>query len=184
MDKIEYAKKLEEFNARSKYIDELNFLDSLLVPSPKNQIVDYGCGIGTAIHYFKTVYPGIEIQGYDVNEYVPNVEWFSFYMPKEFDKAYFMHSFAHVKEIELALRDIYYRMRRGGRLVVFTPNANFLNRCQHNANYVPDPTVHKHYTSEELNSLVTDTGFKVKHFGAYGQTIDGHHERIWIIAEK
>ena len=111
------------------------------------------------------------------------VDWFSFYLPKEFDKAYFMHSFAHVKEIELSLRDIYYRIRGHGRVVVFTPNERFLNLMK-NENYIPDPTVHKHYTSEELNSMFLETGFKIKHFGGYGPSVQGHHERIWLIAQK
>ena len=100
---MDYKEKLIQFNSTDKYYNELKFLHSL-IGSERKSIMDYGCGIGTAMRYIfdKTL---SQVKGFDIEHFIPHYEYCN---PKdEFDLVYFMHSFAHIELIESVLKSFF-----------------------------------------------------------------------------
>lgn len=185
----QYREKLRGFNSTEKYKAELKVLASLLKVKFGETILDYGCGIGSAINYLNEITSGYFL-GYDVvnynegkNDFVMNAgrsqeRWFCKHIPFGINKAYFMHSFAHIPHIEDVLIDL--RSKGAERIVVVTPNLNWLEKMR-NDKYVPDPTVIRHYTMESLCKTLEDAGYSVQ-VGEIGASCEGHKERIIAVA--
>jgi SAM-dependent methyltransferase len=178
---LNYKEKLQQFNSTDKYKGELNMLRHLVDPKRGQKIIDYGCGLGTAMKHLHNNSEA-EIYGYDITkEYY---DWDDFYFREmiyfKVDTVYFMHSFAHIHYLPLQkIKDQF--LNDGGKIVVITPNRLWLD-LQNKKDYKPDPTVFKHYTISELIKTVTDYGFKVESCGQFGQVTDNIHERLFIVA--
>lgn len=183
MDILSYKQKLQQFNSTEKYQNELMLLMSLLDLQRNEKAISYGCGLGNDMKFLheKT---GHDIIGFDVTEDL--YEWDKFYFRKEiyFQVAavYFMHSFSHIPFADDLLRkcrEVF--LLPQGKLVIIAPNPAWLALKQ-NPDYVPDPTVIKHYSLAELIEAATDAGFKVTMSGQFGSEINGVNERVFIKA--
>lgn len=178
MNYEEYKRKLIEFNQREKYAIEMDFLCRQVEPISKEKILDYGCGTGQMVWHIKNKY-GAECFGYDKynfviknDEYVFRSEYFF-----QFDKIYFMHSFAHI-EIGTIFNNLELFLKPGGSVYILTPNIEYLYEHK-TPDYVPDPTVIRHYSLGELKTKFDLNGFKVIDSGTYS-----NNERIFLKATK
>jgi 2-polyprenyl-3-methyl-5-hydroxy-6-metoxy-1,4-benzoquinol methylase len=186
MDRIEYIAKLKQFNSKEKYFIELDFITGLIKPHFGKKVVDYGCGVGTMVKWLKNTTTA-KVYGYDVVNYV-NVDakdkpkWFiddASDIP-ECDTVYFFHSFAHIPNIANVLFEL--REKVQTKVVVITPNRQWLD-LQVNENYIPDPTVVRHYTHDELIEIFEDTGYKIHLSGGFGFKTNNQYERLFLVAK-
>jgi len=181
MERIDYRNKLIGFNQTDKYKNELSFLYGLIQPYPRQKIIDYGCGIGTAVKYLNNISEA-ETKGFDIINYTNddiNERPYWFIQDLEHcNTLYFFHSFAHIPNIS----DLLLKMREFvKKVVVITPNEQWL-RLQRDENYVPDPTVVMHYTNDELIELFEDTGYKIQISGGFGTKMNNQYERLFLVA--
>lgn len=176
IDKDQYIAKLTEFNATDKYERELLFL-SVLIGEDAEYVLDYGCGLGKAMNFIAQSVSGI-VRGYDVVEYIPEFRY-AVPMNEKFDLTYFMHSLAHIPNIEEVLEEL-----RTSMVVMITPNREWMEALPPNPEYIPDPTVVKHFSMSELNALVSGAGFDVMMSGQFGQESNGKNERLFIVGYK
>jgi SAM-dependent methyltransferase len=178
-DIVKYRDKLRQFNSTSKYYDELEFLSKLLQPHSKKKILDYGCGIGTAVKFFQLTTTA-EYYGYDVNLYDENADWFVSEIPEQIDKVYFMHSIAHIPYIEKLIQSLY--LKNVTEVVVITPNRLWLEQ-KDKTGYSPDPTVIRHFDINELKELFESCGYYLSMYGKLGETLGVQNERLFLVAK-
>lgn len=174
---MDYKEKLIKFNSTEKYKREVELVFKLINPTPDTRILDYGCGTGWA-----SFLNGAD--GYDTNDYNKYLNQKDYYLNnlpvhKEYTDIYFLHSFAHVKNIKERLSIL--KSMYSARLTVITPNASWL-ALQTNQGYTPDPTVVKHYTQKELKELFESCGYEVTLIGQFGESMNGINERIFLQA--
>lgn len=182
---MDYKEKLKKFNSTEKYQQELDMMYYLLNPKLGEKILDYGCGTGYAMRYFESRLNPVYYHGYDVDETLFDLEdktklktkiWF------ELDKYYFLHSLAHIPNIQEVLKEQVYTHSKG-EVSVITPNRLWIEK-QDSKNYVPDPTVFKHYSQKELIALFEFCGYDIIMCGQFGNLFDGQNERIFLKAIK
>jgi hypothetical protein len=182
MERLEYRYKLIQFNNTEKYRNELHFLSGLIDSNGSQKIIDYGCGIGTAVKYFNNInsgmFYGFDIVNYTNDDCMVKPAWFLDEVI-ECNTIYFIHSFAHIPDISRLLLDL--RSKVKNKIVVITPNAQWL-RLQQDENYKPDPTVVMHYTNDELIELFEDAGYTIKLSGGFGTKINNQYERLFLVA--
>lgn len=182
MLKDEYRQKLIQFNSTEKYKSELRFLEYLVAPLRGGiRILDYGCGIGTAIRYLNLRMPqsvfGYDVENYGVDEFYFRSEYYF-----QFNSVYFMHSIAHIPNIENELVKIKNDfLKPEGIVSVITPNKAWMD-LNKNPDYIPDPTVVKHFYADELEKLFVSAGYKILQQGQFGQIKDRVNERLFIQA--
>jgi ubiquinone/menaquinone biosynthesis C-methylase UbiE len=171
-----YKARLKRFNETDKYRHELLELFYMIDPDKKDKILDYGCGTGHAVKHFRM--EGYEVYGYDYFRYVDgNPSWYIQKAKFKFDHIYFMHSFAHIPNIEQVLINMRQILKYGGTITVLTPNKNYLDMMD-NDGYVPDPTVVRHYTYPQINKLFTAAGYKYADLDTCGDSYKGVSERL------
>jgi 2-polyprenyl-3-methyl-5-hydroxy-6-metoxy-1,4-benzoquinol methylase len=173
---MDYKERLKIFNSTEKYNRELSFISNLLGRDDK--VLDYGCGIGTAVNYFK-IKTNSRVFGYDINNFLDEDQaWFVESEPKDaYHHITFIHSIAHIKDINEVLDKLKYNLVVCGKITVITPNLDWINYV---GNTNSDPTVFQHYTSETLSNLFLKTGYKILQQGQLGETKGGQHERLFI----
>jgi 2-polyprenyl-3-methyl-5-hydroxy-6-metoxy-1,4-benzoquinol methylase len=178
----DYRRRLIEWNNTSQYRNELAFLCHLLYPTPKDRVLDYGCGTGIAVKWLRSV--GVNTYGYDVSNYVGDTpDWYKDYFSFQFTKMYFMHSLAHI-EFPSAILDVARSMLMPkGRIYVITPNADWLTFKNEGKAVKTDPTVFSHFSSMTLEKLFVDSGYKIVDQGQFGSVLMNQHERLFIVAE-
>lgn len=180
----EYKKRLAEFNATEKYKAERDFLMRMVHPQPKEKILDYGTGLGKLVHYLREKFES-EAFGYDLVNLRENDDVFLFrneYFFK-FQKVIFMHSLAHIQDVETRL--VYLRdnlLQEGAKVYIITPNKEWLRLIERAKEYVADPTLVDHFTSQELENLFISCGFKILTSGQFGAIKNGQHERLFLEA--
>ncbi len=182
----DYFKRLNQFNSSEKYQNEMQFLLNLLQPVNKNEIIlDYGCGTGTLIKFLKTNTQS-NVSGFDIHNYMhPEI---SHLLIKEisskYDKIIFMHSLAHIQNLDKILIKLKLNLSEDGKIFVITPNKDFDDYFKKikEQNYIPDQTVVKHYNLEELQNLFTFCDYQVHFIGKFGKLIGNIHERCFLIA--
>ncbi len=184
MSDPEYITKLKLFNATDKYMQELSFLFGLIQPYPDQKIIDYGCGIGTAVKYFRNITERTYFMGFDVDNYMLEVNPYGHHLFIEkmepCTTLYFMHSFAHIPDISRVLLDL--REKVKDKVIVITPNAEWL-KTQQNENYVPGPTVVQHYSHDELVDIFEDVGYRIEISGTFGAKGCHQQERLFLVAK-
>jgi ubiquinone/menaquinone biosynthesis C-methylase UbiE len=149
----------------------------MIDPSKTDKILDYGCGTGHAVKWLKA--QGYDVYGYDYFRYVDgNPSWYIQKAKFKFDHIYFMHSFAHVPNIEQVLINLKSILKRGGTITVLTPNKAYLDFMESIDGYIPDPTVVKHYRFTQVENLFTDAGYRYLGFDLLGESYKGRSERF------
>lgn len=179
----EYKDKLRQFNSTAKYKTELDFLTRLINPLLGEKILDYGCGLGTAVRHLGT-HSGADCFGYDVVNYREKDDLFLFrnqYFFK-FSKIFFLHSLAHIPEIEWKLQDLKELLAPEAKVYVITPNKLWIEHIN-TPEYKPDPTVINHFYPIELEELFKNAGFKIITAGQFGQCTGGVNERLFLEAQ-
>jgi 2-polyprenyl-3-methyl-5-hydroxy-6-metoxy-1,4-benzoquinol methylase len=182
MTREEYKIKLREFNSTEKYKSELILLVDLLHCTPNKKILDYGCGLGTAVRYINENTQS-NCFGYDVRNcretddpYLFRNEYFF-----KFQSVFFMHSIAHIPDVAQKLQELKMLLSIGANIYVITPNKHWLREIN-GKEYVPDPTVINHFSSIELQNLFIDNGFKIDLSGQFGSILNNQHERLFLKA--
>ena len=179
-----YHQKLIRFNATDKYRGEMEFMKGIIDAKPGQSILDYGCGLGHMVCYLQEETKA-SVFGFDVQEWWAKDErpnWFKDSIWFKFDTIYFMHSFAHIPDIVNQLVNMRENfLNYGGKIVVLTPNKLWLDKID-NINYVPDPTVHQHYSQATLLDIISLAGFMLNNYGQYGESNDDQQERIYLVA--
>lgn len=183
---MDYSERLKYFNSTDKYRRELKFLLGML-DQGYSEILDYGCGIGTAIHYIydtmKEHGRTVIVKGYDINNYFEHrPHWLIEGEPQSlYHHITFIHSLAHianVKEVLISLRD---NLLPRGKITVITPNKEWIKII---GDTKSDPTVIDHFTPETLNKLFVDCGYTVVQQGQFGSLVENQYERLFIQVEK
>lgn len=175
-----YKEKLIQFNSTEKYMLELQLVTGLLGVQSYSTILDYGCGLGTAVHYFRKYTCGIA-RGYDIHAYDDEQHFWRLDEPPK-DKYHhitFIHSLAHIHNAQEVIERLRNNLVDGGKITVLTPNLNWINTV---GDTKSDPTVVKHYNSQDLRNLFKN--YKVIHEGQHGEVRNGHNERIFIQVGK
>lgn len=175
MTRNQYCSKLLGFNCTDKYRAELRFMGRLVSPNTGGVIVDYGCGIGTAVRWFNNEYECVT-HGYDVVDYWDGER--SRYLFDKLivcDKVYFMHSIAHMGDVSRVIT----KLKRLGvkEIHVITPNNEWLS-MQRDRKYKPDDSVVKHFSPDTLAALFSE--HKITQQGQFGECKNGKHERLFI----
>ena len=173
---MDYRERLIQFNSTEKYLSELKFLSALIGNEPT--VLDYGCGIGTAIKYLGQHTESI-VRGYDVKCHAEEKSnWFLEHPPQEkYSHIYFMHSLAHIGhpvDVITRLRD---NLTDGGKITVITPNLDWLEAV---GNTNSDPTVVGHFTARTLRILFEVAGYTTLQQGQFGKLNEELHERLFI----
>lgn len=181
---MNYTERLIRFNSSDKYRSEMEFLLRLINPKPGDQILDYGCGIGTCLNYIREK-SGARLSGFDITYHGTGdlPDWFTQQLSSLYDVVYFMHSLAHIENVEDVLGNIKKKLNASSRIIVITPNSNWDSEMKPvSSNYKPDTTVVKHFTPEELERIFINSGYKVDLLGQFGKPLNGHNERIFMVA--
>lgn len=162
-------------------------LYGLIQPYPFQTVVDYGCGAGTMVKWLKNITEKVNVVGYDIENHTndnPAIRpsWFIDYKNDipVCNTLYFFHSFAHIDKIDRVLYDLREKVKE--RVIVITPNEQWL-RMQDDEKYIPDPTVKKHYTHDELYETFENCGYKVQLSGGFGVRQNNQHERLFLVAK-
>ena len=143
------------------------------------RVLDYGCGIGTFVEHLKTETSG-DIYGYDTRPYFTEQPfWFRTEFYFTLNKVFFMHSIAHIDDLEQRLEELKQFLEPKAEIFVLTPNKIWLDYMT-NANYKPDKTVVKHRTQGQLIQLFTDLDYKIIQSGQFGDYKEGQNERIYL----
>lgn len=170
---MNYSDKLKQFNSTEKYNNELELMWQLFGVD-FNNVLDYGCGNCYAMEKFNKRKKAFF--GYDINAWgksYPNSDALG-----KYDIVYFMHSLAHIDEVETVLKNLNTEV-----VCVITPNKKWLN-LQTNKSYKPDDTVINHFTENELKNLFTSCGYSIDLIGQTGERTENQQERIFIKAIK
>jgi len=180
-----YHQKLIRFNATDKYRMEMELVKKLMDPEPGEMVLDYGSGLGHMVCYLQEE-TRAKVFGFDIQEWWKEDErpnWFKDNIWFKLDYIYFMHSFAHIPDVVDQLINLRENcLNPGGKIIVMTPNKLWLDKFD-NPDYVPDPTVHKHYTQKELGDIFVRSGFNTVEHGQWGDAKGDQQERIYAIAE-
>lgn len=170
---MEYKERLKKFNSTQKYQDELEFLSTYLKVGTG---LDFGCGIGTAVNYFNSE-TDVYFEGYDITPY--NNWYITQLQPAhKFDYVTFIHSLAHIENVELTLHKLKDNLTPNGRIVVITPNQDWINIV---GDTKSDPTVVRHFTNTTLKDLFVN--YKIVEQGQFGEQKGDQKERLYIICE-
>lgn len=177
----QYREKLSGFNRTEKYHKEMEFMSKLMDISSTEKVLDFGCGIGTMRDYlYRTT--RADVRGYDRYCYLDKEpDWFNHSFFFQFDIVYFMHSFAHLENVEWELKNLKQFLRSESELYVLTPNLDWI-RAQKDSSYRPDPTVVSHFNCNSLKKVFEDNGFEVDYCGQFGAYSSNSNERVFLKA--
>ena len=159
----------------------MEFLINLMNPGTWECILDYGCGNGYLANKIDSLYKCVWI--YDIN-----YKYLEHPIPKhtqnrKYRHIYFMHSIAHIENIEEVLTGLKENLTDDGCIYVITPNKNWMDEFN-DKSYEPDDTVIKHFTPTTLENLFFKCGYNIKLTGQIGTNIDDCNARIFLVATK
>lgn len=182
---LSYKEKLKTWNNTDKYRNELKFLCGLIGGGYNGHILDYGCGIGTAIKYL-SIKTNHFIRGYDVVKYLDEEDetLYDNDLINKYDIIYFNHSIAHIPNIQDVLISLKGSLVPKGRIIVITPNWEWMDK-----GYNEDKTVIKHFDVNTLSNLFLSAGYKIDNIGQFGEVRKDIHqhnrlsnERVFLVA--
>jgi hypothetical protein len=177
---MDYKEKLKQFNSTEKYKSELKFLHGL-IGNETAPALDYGCGIGTAVKYFDERLDAI-VKGYDPTDYgVQDTRIMHDEPQGEYGHIYFMHSLAHIPDVDKLLVKLKDNLLPKGKITVITPHQTFLWNCNYKGS---DSTVLNHFTQFRLRELFKGAGYELLQEGQFGSGWDGYNERLFIQVQK
>lgn len=125
------------------YLDRrLSIVQRLAANLNPKSLLDVACGRGTFLRALRSKYAHIDVKGSDISEnsvefarrsgidaYVANVEQGLPFDAECFDCVVFGEAIEHLIDPDAALQNISYVLKRGGRLILTTPNlASWFNR--------------------------------------------------------
>jgi ubiquinone/menaquinone biosynthesis C-methylase UbiE len=197
----DYYDRIERWAGSERYGREIeNLLHRLDLPSGAD-LLDVGCGTGAAMRFASRC--GLRAVGIDrpaLWEHRcsarPVVRADAARLPfrvASFDGVLLFHVLAHLVAPETCLVDIHRVLRRGGRIAISTPNAEYLAALQATstapAGYLPDPTVRRHFTAGQVKTLLSSCGFLVRHASTFDPSPDVAAsrlpgERLFFVAER
>jgi ubiquinone/menaquinone biosynthesis C-methylase UbiE len=197
----DYYDRIERWSSSVRYAREIDgLLRRLDLPSGAD-LLDIGCGTGTAMRLAARC--GLRVVGIDRPavwerrcSVRPVVRADATRLPfrlASFDGVLLFHVLAHLIAPETCLSDIHRVLRRGGRIAISTPNAEYLTALQatSTAPYsdVPDPTVRRHFTATQVKTLLSTSGFLVCHASTFDPSPDATApglpgERLFFVAER
>jgi len=158
------------------------------------KILDYGCGPGKLLEFLKKKYPKAILYGCDVNKYLireckknVNLRGIKFlhaekgkkasFQNKYFDVVFLLDVLEHTENPEWVLGEINRILKRGGRLILNTPDrlslvldpsfyGNLINLIPFNFKRVigkalMEYTHRREFSFRELKALLEKTGFKI-----------------------
>jgi len=161
---------------------EARWIRSQLPPNCK-RIADVGCGNGALFPWLGTG----EVVGFDFAPeglqhtrqrfpQVPLVAGCAEHLPagaNSFDAIVMQHVVEHLGDVELAARGWLRVLRAGGRLIVVTPNADFVDPSVYD-----DPT-HTHiFTQAQLRDVLEGAGFEVCEVRTLGLPFFRNHAQL------
>lgn len=175
-----YKERLIKFNSTDKYLSEVSFVSNFLKKEEK--VLDYGCGIGTAVRRFQIVTNSL-VFGYDVQNYLEEpTAWFMESPPRDvYHHITFIHSLAHIENPFELLVKLRANLTVTGKISVITPNLDWINYV---GDTKSDDTVIEHYTPKTLSNLFIGSGYTIKTLAQIGEYRGGFNERIFIQVEK
>ena len=197
----DYYDRIERWSSSMRYTREIEaLLRRLDLPSDAD-LLDVGCGTGTAMRF--AARSGLRVVGIDISavwerrcSVRPVVRADAARLPfsfASFDGVLLFHVLAHFIAPEICLSNIHRVLRRGGRLAISTPNGEYIAALKATStapsSYVPDPTVHRHFTVHEVKTLLSTSGFLVRHASTFDPTPNAAAtglpgERLFIVAER
>lgn len=155
----------------------------MINPTKGDKILDYGCGTGYMMSCID-LDSDCQVYGYDknnYNRYVRNIQIKKSYS-FQFDKIYFMHSIAHLRDVRSHLKNIRENfLKETGFIYILTPNKLWTDLVN-KKDYIPDPTVVEHFCPGELDLILQDIGYHICFSGQLGDVKGMHNERIFIKA--
>jgi len=165
----DYKEKLHQFNSSKKYEGEMKTLIEFMDPKSYETILDYGAGTGFMAEHIRAS-KGSRVYAYDVHGdyYEGDPFYFRTELYFRVDKIYLMHSFAHIADpyrLLITLRDKF--LNPGGSIYILTPNREWIDENK-KPDYIPDPTVIKHYTSSDIYDICEDldtSNIRIKYIG-------------------
>ena len=174
-----YYDRVERWANSARYAHEIEELLCRLGLPPGADLLDIGCGAGVAIRFasrrgFWAV--GVDRSPIWESRYPirPAVRADAALLPfrsASFDGVLLFHVLAHLAAPEICLAEIHRALRRGGRIAISTPNREYLDALKaasaDSADYVPDPTVRRHLTAAQVQTLLSTAGFLVCHASTF-----------------
>lgn len=194
-----YYDRVERWSSSIRYAREIADLLVRLDLHAGSDLLDVGCGTGSAIRCASR--RGLRTVGIDRPTawtrhcpIRPVIRADATRLPfraASFDAVLLFHVLAHLDFPDVCLTEIHQVLRRGGRIALSTPNAEYLDalkRASTTSRYVPDPTVRRHFTAGEVHSLLVSAGFLVRHASTYDPIPDAAGaglpgERLLFVAE-
>lgn len=178
---MDYKEKLIEWNGKERYIKESTFLKMLVNPRPSDFILDFGCGTGNLAKQIENdSYSFVFVK--DINNYLIHAMTLFNDKIDKVNKVYFMHSVAHIKDLQIEFRKLKNFLLPDAYIYIITPNRKYLDIMTVD-NYIPDPTVVTHYYPGEIDNMLKGIGYNIVTSGQLGSMTKGINERIFIVAK-
>ncbi|HWZ23094.1 MAG TPA: class I SAM-dependent methyltransferase [Cytophagaceae bacterium] len=154
---------------KNKFDNSVMYLEN----SPKGKILDFGCGNGWLLKNLKSL--GWEVNGLDFD--AKAVEFCNSlnlnvclgdirsqnYPDNYFDAITINHVIEHVHEVDELIKDAYKVLKKGGELIIATPNTqNWQHKLYGKFWFQLDPPRHLHiFNIDNLEKVVKRNGFEV-----------------------
>lgn len=160
-NRLKYVETTQGFHGKSQRLDF-----ALKEVKAGEKVLDIGCGIGLWTELVKQTYPTCEVWGTDISnqaieENKGDVKYLHQYIGEQdllpndyFDLVFSGEVIEHLEDPSLLFKDAHRVLKKGGRLVVTTPNQNRITSPEHIWEY----------TENDLENLYKDNGFESPRF--------------------
>jgi len=180
---MSYTEKLESFNKRGDYRKECDKLLDFMRSTINGPVLDIGCGLGGMINALRE--NGVNVYGVDsVRQHLSRLEYDKTvqacgetlpFKDHSFSSVYYMHSFAHIGNVDHTIQETRRVLTKDGTLFIVTPNSQFetlvrpaKTLLEKTGRFVSDKTVTRHYSLKELSGILSEQ-FNVIHVSTFGK---------------